>query len=231
MANTIFLAGASRGVGREIAKLLIKQQMNVKAMVRSTSLRGALSQDARADLEALGVEVVMGDALNLAEVEEAMGSEPLDAVISTIGGKPTDGERADFKGNRNLIDAAVKAGAKKFLLITSIGSGNSAPALPIQALETLGSVLAEKEQAEHHLIASGLTYTIIRPGGLKSDPPATGQGILTENPLVAGTIHRADVAALVCGCLLSDRANGKILSAVDRTAIYGTPTFEEFQLS
>lgn len=222
MTDTIFLAGASRGVGREIAKCLTKQQIKIKAMVRSESVRD--------ELEALGIEVVIGGALNLAEVEQAMNGEPIDAVISTIGGKPTDGERADFKGNRNLIDAAVKVGVKKFLLITSIGSGNSSPALPLQALETLSAVLAEKEQAENHLIASGLPYTIIRPGGLKSDPPATGQGILTENPLVAGVIHRADVAALVCQCLLSDQANNKILSAVDRNAIYGTPIFEEFQL-
>jgi len=222
MTDTIFLAGASRGVGREIAKCLTKRQIKVKAMVRS--------QTTRDELEALGIEVVIGDALNLAEVEQAMSGEPIAAVISTLGGKPTDGERADFKGNRNLIDAAVKAGAKKFLLVTSIGSGNSSPALPLQALETLSSVLAEKEQAENHLVASGLTYTIIRPGGLKSDPPATGQGILTENPLVAGVIHRADVAALVCQCLLSDRANGKVLSAVDRNTIYGKPIFEEFQL-
>jgi uncharacterized protein YbjT (DUF2867 family) len=222
MTDTIFLAGASRGVGREIAKCLRKQPLKVKAMVRSESTRN--------ELEALGIEIVIGDALNLAEVEQAMSGDSIAAVISTIGGKPTDGERADFKGNRNLIDAAVKAGAKKFLLVTSIGSGNSSPALPLQALETLGSVLAEKEQAENHLIASGLPYTIIRPGGLKSDPPATGQGILTENPLVAGVIHRADVAALVCQCLLSDKANGKILSAVDRNAIYGKPIFEEFQL-
>lgn len=221
MTDTIFLAGASRGVGREIAKCLTKQKIKLKAMVRS--------QSTRADLEALGIEVVIGDALNLTEVEHAMGGS-VDAVISTIGGKPTDGERADFKGNRNLIDAAVKAGAKKFVLITSIGSGNSSPALPLQALETLSSVLAEKEQAENHLIASGLPYTIIRPGGLKSDPPATGQGILTDNPLVAGVIHRADVAALVCQCLMSDRASNKILSAVDRNAIYGQPIFEEFQL-
>ena len=223
MTGTIFLAGASRGVGREIAKCLRKQEMKVKAMVRFES--------ARDDLEALGIEVVIGDALNLAEVEHAMHGAAFDAVISTIGGKPTDGERADFKGNKNLIDAAVSAGVKKFLLITSIGSGNSSPALPLQALETLSAVLAEKEQAENYLIGSGLTYTIIRPGGLKSNPPATGQGILTENPLVAGVIHRADVAAMVCQCLMSDRANGKILSAVDRNAIYGQPIFEEFQLA
>ncbi|UBF28156.1 SDR family oxidoreductase [Kovacikia minuta CCNUW1] len=222
MTAFIFLAGASRGVGREIARCLIAQKFKVKALIRSEA--------ARADLEALGLTVIMGDALNPAEVEQAMQGDEIEAVISTVGGQPTDGERADFKGNRNLIDAAVKAGAKKFILVSSIGSGNSAPALPLQALETLSSVLAEKEQAENHLIASGLTYTIIRPGGLKSEPPPRGGGILTENPLIAGTINRTDVAELTCRCLTSEKANNKVLSAVDRTAIYGTPEFEEFVL-
>jgi uncharacterized protein YbjT (DUF2867 family) len=94
-------------------------------------------------------------------------------------------------------------------------------------MEALAPVLAEKAQAENHLIASGLAYTIIRPGGLTSDPPR-GEGILTENPLVAGTIHRADVAELVCRCLMSDRANQKILSAVDRNKLFAQTDFEAF---
>ncbi len=48
-------------------------------------------------------------------------------------------------------------------------------------METLGPVLAEKEQAENHLMASGLTHIIIRPGGLRSEPPK-GEGVLTEDP-------------------------------------------------
>jgi len=219
----IFLAGASRGVGREIAHCLTQQQLKVKALLRTDA--------ARTELEAMGIKVVLGDALKLEDIEKAMlGDEPVPTVISTIGGLPKDGARADYLGNKNLIDAAVKAGVQKFILVSSIGSGNSAVALPPQALETLGPVLAEKEKAEQHLIASGLTYTIIRPGGLKSEP-ATGNGVLTEDPRIAGTIHRADVAQLVCRCLNSDRANNKILSAVDRQMIYGQPEFEELSLS
>lgn len=218
----IFLAGASRGVGREVAKCLIEQQMKVKALLRTEA--------ARAELEAMGVQVVMGDALNVEDVERAILAEPIHAVVSTIGGLPKDGARADYLGNKNLIDVAVKAGVHKFILVSSIGSGNSAVALPPQALATLGSVLVEKEQAEKYLSESGLTYTIIRPGGLKSEP-ATGNGVLTEDSRVAGTIHRADVADLVCRCLNSDRANNKILSAVDRQMMYGQPEFEEFSLS
>ena len=216
----IFLAGASRGVGREIAKYLTAQNLRVKALLRSET----------PELEAIGVKTVMGDALNISDVEAAiLGDEPIQTVISTIGGLPSEGERADYLGNKNLIDASVKAGVQRFILISSIGTGNSAGALPPQALATLGPVLVEKDKAEQHLIASGLTYTIIRPGGLKSEP-ATGNGILTEDPRIVGTIHRADVAQLVCGCLNSPRSHNKTLSAVDKNMLAGQLEFVEFAL-
>jgi nucleoside-diphosphate-sugar epimerase len=221
--SNIFIAGASRGVGLEIAKCLIEQQLKVKALLRTEA--------SRAELEAIGIKVVLGDALNIGDVERAiLTNEPLYAVISTIGGLPKDGERADYIGNKNLIDAAVKAGVQKFILVSSIGSGNSVVALPPQVLQTLGPVLVEKEKAEQHLIKSGLTYTIIRPGGLVSEP-ATGNGVLTEEPRISGSIHRADVAELVCRCLNSDRANNKVFSAVDRNMLFGQPEFEEFSLN
>ncbi|MBD2094953.1 SDR family oxidoreductase [Trichocoleus sp. FACHB-591] len=217
----VFLAGASRGVGREIARCLVEQGIQVKALLRSEA--------ARSELEAMGITVVLGDALSAAEVEQAMQGTPIQAVISTIGGLPKDGERADYLGNKNLVDAAVKVGASKFMLVSSIGSGESIVALSPQALETLRPVLIEKEKAEQHLIASGLNYTIVRPGGLKSEP-ATGNAVLTEDPKVSGMIHRADVAHLVCQCLQSDRANHKILSAIDRQMLFVPVEFAEFAL-
>lgn len=217
----IFLAGASRGVGREIAKCLVEQKQNIIALLRS--------EDARKELEAMGIKVVIADAMDKASVEQVM-AEPVYAVISTIGGLPKDGERADFVGNKNLIDAALKAGVQKFILVSSIGSGESAVALPPQAMATLKPVLIEKEKAEQYLVKSGLTYTVIRPGGLKSEP-ATGNGVLTTNYTVAGTIHRADVAQLAVQCLFQEVANNQILSAVDRNMTYGQAGFEELNLS
>ncbi len=221
MSHHIFLAGASQGIGREILKALLVDRSMIKAFLRSASVA--------AEVQTMGVKTAIGDALYPEQIDQALAGSPIETVISTIGGKPKDGDRADYRGNKNLIDAAVKAGVKRFILVTSIGSGESAAALPPQAFEALKDVLAEKEKAEHYLMSSGLTYTIIRPGGLKSEP-ATGNGILTEDPTIAGTIHRADVADLVCRCLGSDRANNKIFSAVDRTQIYGNAAVEEFTL-
>ncbi|MBN3877136.1 MULTISPECIES: SDR family oxidoreductase [unclassified Nostoc] len=221
-ASYIFLAGASRGVGREIAQYLTAQQLKVKALLRKAAVAS--------EIEKIGIEVVLGDALNLGDVERAIVTdEPIHTVISTIGGVPSDVERPDYPGNKNLIDAAVKAGVQKFILVSSIGAGSSVVAASPQVLEVLGKVLAEKDKAEQHLIASGLTYTIIRPGGLKSEP-ATGNGVLTEDPHIIGSINRADVAQLVGRCLNSDRANNKILSAVDRNMLFGQREFAEFTL-
>jgi nucleoside-diphosphate-sugar epimerase len=221
-ASSIFLAGASRGVGREIAQCLRAQQLRVKALLRTATVA--------TELEKMGIEVVQGDALNFGDVERAiLADEPIDTVISTIGGLPTEGERADYPGNKNLIDAAVKAGVKKFILVSSIGAGNSVVALSPQVLAALGTVLADKDKAEQHLIASGLTYTIVRPGGLKSEP-ATGNGVLTEDPRIIGSINRADVAQLVYRCLNSQLANNKILSAIDRNMLFRQTEFAEFTL-
>jgi len=224
--QNIFLAGSSRGVGREIAKLLLENEppsVNLKVLLRNPTYA--------VELEALGSEVVIGDALNPSELELVLLQESkIDVVISTIGGVPSDrGERADCEGNKNLIDVAVKAGVKKFILVSSIGSGNSVVALAPEVLLTLGAILKEKEKAEQHLVASGLTYTIIRPGGLKSEA-ATGNAVLTENPTVAGIIHRADVANLVCQCLDSEKVNNKVFSAIDRNMLFKPVEFEIFAL-
>ena len=224
--QNIFLAGSSRGVGREIAKLLLANEppsINLIVLLRNPTYA--------VELEALGAKVMFGDALSIGDLEASMLDQPaIDAVITTMGGVPSDlGERADSEGNKNLIDVAVKCGVKKFILVSSIGSGNSVVAIAPQVLQTLGPILKEKEKAEQHLVASGLIYTVIRPGGLKSEP-ATGNAVLTEEPSVAGIVHRADVAKLVCDCLGSDKANNKIFSAIDRNMLFKQVEFKQFEL-
>lgn len=227
----VFVAGASRGVGYEVATLLRQAGIAVTAMLRSPDRQPAL--------EDLGVRVVPGDALHRAEVDRALSSNtPIDAMISTIGGVSSSGERADFLGNRNLVDAYMAVTTTgdttgrptgRFIMVSSIGSGSSAAALPDEIRRRLAVALDEKGRAEEHLIASGLTYTVIRPGGLRSEP-ATGRGVLTANPGISGSIHRADVASLVVRCLTSRRADNTVLSAVDRELVRDGRPVEPFDL-
>lgn len=54
-----------------------------------------------------------------------------------------------------------------------------------------------------------MQFTIIRPGGLKTQP-ATGRGVLTEDSSVCGAIHREDVADLLVNILFSNKTNNKV---------------------
>ena len=58
---------------------------------------------------------------------------------------------AMLQGNINLIEAAAKKGVKKFILVTSIGTGDSKDAPPTQVYDVLKPVLLEKEKAEEAL--------------------------------------------------------------------------------
>ena len=61
------------------------------------------------------------------------------------------------QGNINLIEAAAKKGVKRFILLTSIGVGDSKDAPPQQVYDVLKPVLIEKGKAEDRLKVSILT--------------------------------------------------------------------------
>ena len=178
----------------------------------------------------IGAFLFKGDALKAADVDKCYaGLDECDVVVSTIGGTPAD-PAADAEGNIALMEAAARKGVKKFVLVTSIGTGNSSGAPSPQVYEVLKPVLLAKEKAEARLKQlAPMQWVIIRPGGLKT-APATGTGVLTESTSVCGAIHRADVAALVCKAVLKDKANSKVLHAVDKSQLFDQPAYEEFVL-
>ena len=208
-AQKVFVAGGSRGLGRCILNQLVDQGKSVVALVRS--------EEAANELNELGDQVtaIIGDAFDQKAVENAM--DGCDAAITTLGGSVTDeGQRIDYDGNNNVIESAGILGVTRVILVTSIGCGSSKQAAPPSTFEVLKDVLAAKERAENVLIKyyTNTNWTIVRPGGLKSEP-ATGQAILTEDPTAIGSIHREDVAALCLQALDSAATERKILSAID----------------
>lgn len=203
----ILIFGGNRATGLEIVRGLVARGESVTVAVRASS-------DTR-QLDELGVRTVIADALNPDEVVAAFASADYAAVISTLG--TTRGDQAmrpDYVGNRHVIDAAVASGTRRFIFITVIGAGDSSETAPWPARNFLREVIQLKTQAEDHLQASGLAYTIIRPGGL-TDRKATGTAMLAQDPQAFSYISRLDLAALAIEALGDPSSSGKIFAAYD----------------
>lgn len=80
----------------------------------------------------------------------------------------------DWEGQKRQFDAAQVAGVKQVVVISSMGGTQ-----PDNTLNKIGdgNILVWKRKAEQYLVASGLTYTIIHPGGAL--------------PILAGRKHEA----------------------------------------
>jgi uncharacterized protein YbjT (DUF2867 family) len=201
----VLVFGATGKLGTEIIEDLTARGDKVTAFVRDTS--------DRTKLEPLGVEFVVGDAMDIDSVIAAFNTSDFDAAISSLASMSAN-PPPDYVGNANVADGAKATGVQRVILISTVGAGDSKDAAPLLSKLALRKVLPLKTQAEDHLRASGLDYTIIRPGGL---PPSggTGGGILSEDTTTMGFIARADLARLVVGVLDDDRTIGTTLAAID----------------
>lgn len=201
----VLVFGATGKLGTEIVRDLREHGDQVTAFVRASS--------DRSQLEPLGVSFVVGDVLDSASVQAAFGADSFDSAIATIAGMSLPD--LDRQGNINVADAAVAAGVQRVIFISTVGAGDSRAAAPLISRLALSKILPQKTAAEEHFRASGLAYTIIRPGGLPPGVVATGRGLLSEDPGTMGFIKRPDLARLVVAALYDDRTIDKTLTAVD----------------
>lgn len=200
----VLVFGGTSGTGLETVKVLRSQDVPVTVFVRPTS--------DTTSLDALDVSLVVGNALNNADVETAFASGEFAAVISSLGGRRGE-PRPDNIGNRNITNAAVTAGVRRAVQVTAIGAGDRSRAKPDEDAGFMRKVMYEKTLGEDHLMASGLDYTIIRPGELTDGPP-TGNGVMVDG-YVEGAIHRSDVALLIVQALKDESTINKVFSVID----------------
>lgn len=142
--------GATGIVGGEICRRLATAGKPVRAMVRTSS-----SPDRVEALEVAGAEVVVGDLKDPISVRRACaGAERVVSTAATaISRQPDDSiEATDLDGQRRLIDAAADAGVEHFSYLSVA-----------RAIPTDNPFVAAKRAVEDHLVASGLSYTVLGP--------------------------------------------------------------------
>lgn len=205
LTGPILVFGGTAGTGLETVKVLREKGVPVTVFVRPTSNREPL--------EPLDVSFVVGDALNADQVSAAFETADFTAVVSSLGGRRGEA-RPDYVGNKNITDAASAAGVRRVIQVSAIGAGERTRAKPPEDAGFMRKIMYEKTRGEDYLIASGLDYTLIRPGGLRNGAP-TGNGIMVED-YVEGSINRSDVALLIVRSLEDDSTIGKAYSVIDK---------------
>ena len=202
----VLVAGASGRTGGHVLKELEKSGYAVRPLTRNSE-----RAQRRLGHSWSWVAVDVRDANTVAE-----SMRGIDYVVCAIGARewsgPNSPEFVDFGGVRNLVDAARDAGVKHFVLISSAAAG---PHRKRSQMEQMGEVRYWKTRGEQHLKASGLSYTIIGPGGLINEP-SSGDGLrlLRRRDYTGGMVAIGDVAMLVVDALKNPDAAGKTFAAI-----------------
>ncbi len=183
------VSGATGFLGGYLAEMLHEKGYRVRALARKTS---DLSR-----LEALGIEIVIGDLSDLASLRKATQNQNL--VFHTAGkvsdwGRKEEFFQANLEGTRNIIQACQDSGVERLVHLSSLTvlglprdgrrvDENSPYASSPPDFYTQSKIAGEKlvlELAGH----SGLSVTVIRPGVI------WGPGDITIVPRIAGLLRR-----------------------------------------
>lgn len=236
--KSIVVAGATGQTGRRIVERLgAKGGVSVVAGVRdiakgekelkssSVTIRGAMVEQVSA-VDTKGVSLkkldVVKDSVD-AMAATLQGADALVVATGFVPGNPfamnQEAHAVDNLGTIALVDAAKKAGVSKVVLVSSILTNGrawgqeSSPGFTIT--NAFGGVLDEKIVAEKYLRASGLDYTIVRPGGLKASAPSGNVVFSAEDTLNNGEVSRDTVADVCVAALFNPKSSNKVVEIIE----------------
>ena len=196
MKVTVF--GATGQLGRVLVPQLVAAGHDVVAVVRKDEQLSAVA--------AQGATGVLGDLEGGVHGGLGAAFAGTEAVVWVAGANITTGhdhsDRVDRDGATRAIEDAAASGVNRWIQVSSMFA-NRWEAGP----EVLHHFLKNKHTADETLKASGMGWTILRPGHLTNDEP-TGKA-RTADELAFGAISRSDVAAFVVELLATGRGLGQ----------------------
>lgn len=196
----ILVVGGTGTLGRTLVPLLLGRGQMVRLMSRTTD---GISQ---------GCDHRVGDVRDSRALAETV--DGCDTVISAvhgfIGGRRAGPEQVDHQANIALVDAAVRAGTQRMVLVSVFGAAADHPM----------SLMRAKFAAEEHLRSTDLAWTIIRPTVyLETWLSVVGSKIAGGGPALVfgrGTnpinfVAAQDVAAVIDHCLTHPEKIGQVI--------------------
>jgi uncharacterized protein YbjT (DUF2867 family) len=203
--STIAIAGGHGKIALILGRLLAERGDTVRGLIRNP--------DQADDLRAAGIEPVIADLESESDIASAIRGA--DAVVFAAGAGPGSGDArkktVDLGGAVKLVEAAKAEGVSRYLIVSSMGAEKA----PADGAEGFGAYLQAKFEADEAVRASGLDYTVVRPGGLTDDPGTELVTIAEETD--RGKVPRADVAAVFVACLDTPSTIGQSFDLISGT--------------
>lgn len=163
-----------------------------------------------ADLAEAGAGYVELDLENSSVTDVSAALVGADAAVFAAGAGSGSGDARKLSLDRDgailLANAALAAGVRRLIVVSSIGAatGTDVPE------GDMAVYLRAKGEADAAVQQHDLDWTILRPVALTDDSP-TGLVTVGEHVDHAGSIPRADVAAVLAGLLLEAAGLHRIL--------------------
>jgi uncharacterized protein YbjT (DUF2867 family) len=180
----LVVLGATGRTGRLVVEKALAAGHTVTALVRSPEKLTTGHPKLR---------VVAGEATETSAVSTALRGA--DAVISTLGGKPS----LIADSTRAIVAAAGTTGVRRVVVLSTFAAERDRLGAATRLLTGIGmgAMLKDKSAGEEMLRRSDLEWTIVY-ASLLSDDPASGSVVIVPEGAKRGMsqkISRADVAA------------------------------------
>ena len=206
--STVLVVGATGSIGRLVVEEAVRQGYRTRALVRDPAKARQLPPEA---------QLVVGDVTRPDTLPAAV--DGVDAVVFTLGshGGKADAERVDYGGVRNVL-RALGSRTVRVALMTAIGVTNRTG-----AYNRSTEVHDWKRRSERLVRASGLPYTIVRPGWFDYNAPDEHRLVFLQGDTRQagdssdGVIARRQIAEVLVRSLGSEEALGKTFELVATT--------------
>ena len=199
----VFVLGATGTIGRATARALVARGHDVVCFVRQRTGAGATPAVDDTSRLLAGATVRFGDVTDPASLaREGLRGERFDAVVSCLAsrtGAPADAWAIDHRAHMHALQAAKDAGVTHFVLLSAICVQR--PRLAFQHA---------KLAFERELMASGLTWSIVRPTAFFKSLSGQVERVRRGKPFLVfgdGTLTACkpiadeDLADYLAGCL------------------------------
>jgi uncharacterized protein YbjT (DUF2867 family) len=198
MARIVVIGGHGK-VALQLARILTERGDEVTSLFRNPEHSD--------DVAATGAQPVVADIERLDTDALAALLAGHDAAVFSAGaggGDPARTYAVDRDAAIRAIDAAARAGVKRFVMVSYFGAG---PDHGVPSDNSFFPYAEAKAAADAYLRASDLDWTVLGPGRLTSEPP-TGRIVVGKGK---GEVSRADVALAVAAALADDSTIGRTI--------------------